>query len=629
MSITGADIKANIGTVCEPWVKARMQVHPHGAGERATEPLERLCVDMIGPITPSSGGGAVHALSLTDACTDMSFVTPLKSKAEAGAALRDWIVYHENQNNKTVKIIRTHGAKEILNNDIMKQFMQAKGIKPELSAPYSPKQNEKAESHNRVVMERTRAMLLGSGLPLSNWAEAMVVATFVMNLSPTGDGTATPSERFYGKRPDVSMLRVWGSKAYAKRPPKQAGKLASRVIAGHMVGYSSVGHAWRIRSAALGAILTRRDVDFDENAPTSPVIPDALPVFLYLPEGWSDTDSSTSGDGGAGVPSPPQGIPVVDNLSDAVALLPATVPPAAADLDPLGQHSTVPQAPTAPRTPAHTHDYNLRARKGTGELFALSASAYSILAVGNRDPVPAYAPVTLEAAVAHRDWCADPPQSRAEALWRHDAYLWHAAMDDEYQALVDYDTWTIVQLPRGARRMRGKWVFAYKQDADGKVTRYKALSVGCRYSQLVGVDYNEIWAPCPARATVRAVLAYAAAHDLELDTIDIKTAYLNAPMDVDVYVDLPVGYSGAGPNTVAKLRSALYGTKQAGRLWGEHLCATLTAAGANRSTTDPTLYTWNHPHHGRIIIIAHVDDLATLCKTRAAVEAAKSAILQR
>jgi len=591
MSITGADIEANIGTVCEPCVKARMQVHSHGAGERATEPLERLCVDMTGPITSSSDGGAVHALSLTDACTDMSFVTPLKSKAEAGAVLRDRIVYLENQTNKTVKIIRTDGAKEILNNDIMKQFMQAKGIKPELSAPYSPKQNGKAERHNRVVMERTRAMLLGSGLPLSNWAEAMFAATFVMNRSPTGDGTATPYERFYGKRPDVSMLRVWGSKAYAKRPSKQAGKLASRVIAGHMVSYSSGGHAWRIRSAASGAIMTRRDVEFDETAPTSPFIPDALPVCLYLPKDWSDTDSSTSSDGGAGVPSPLQGIPVINNLSDAVALLPATVPPAAADLDPLAQHSTVPQALTAPQIPARTHDFNLRARKGTGEPSALSASAHSTLAGGDRAPIPAYAPVTLEAAVAHHDWCADPPQSRAEALSRHDAYLWQAAMDDEYKALVDTDTWTIVQLPRGARWTRGKWVFAYKQDADGKVTRYKARFVGCGYSQRAGVDYNEIWAPCPARATVRAVLAYAASHDFELDTIDIKTAYLNAPMDVDVYVDLPVGYSGVGPNTVAELGSALYGTKQAGRLWAENLCATLTAAGANRSTTDPTLYT--------------------------------------
>ena len=68
-----------------------------------------------------------------------------------------------------------------------------------------------------MLMERTRAMLLGSRLPLANWGEALVAASFIMNQSPTADGSATPHERFYAKRPDVSMLRVWGCKAYEKR----------------------------------------------------------------------------------------------------------------------------------------------------------------------------------------------------------------------------------------------------------------------------------------------------------------------------------------------------------------------------------------------------------------------------
>jgi len=143
------------------------------------------------------------------------------------------------------------------------------------------------------------------------------------------------------------------------------------------------------------------------------------------------------------------------------------------------------------------------------------------------------------------------------------------------------------------------------------------------------VDCTEIWAPCPAPATVRAVLTYAAAHDFELYTIDIKTAYLNAPMDVDVYPYLRHGHSGGGLNTVVKLRSALYGTKQAGRLSGEHLCGTLTPAGAKRSTTNPTLYSWYHPVHGLLSTLAHVDDLAIIGETRAAVDAAKSLIFQR
>jgi len=139
MTISAEDIKPNAGAVCEPCIEARMQKHPPGAGERATVTLEQLCVDLIGPLTPVSSGGASHALSVTDACTDMSFVSPLKTKAEAGAALRDWILYLENQTNKQVKIIRTDGAKEILNNDVMRQCMACKGIKAEFSAPYSPK----------------------------------------------------------------------------------------------------------------------------------------------------------------------------------------------------------------------------------------------------------------------------------------------------------------------------------------------------------------------------------------------------------------------------------------------------------------------------------------------------------
>ena len=53
-------------------------------------------------------------------------------------------------------------------------------------------------------------MLLGVDVPLNNWAEAMVAATFLINRSPTPDGKETPYERFYGSQPDVSMLRVWG-----------------------------------------------------------------------------------------------------------------------------------------------------------------------------------------------------------------------------------------------------------------------------------------------------------------------------------------------------------------------------------------------------------------------------------
>ena len=49
--------------------------------------------------------------------------------------------------------------------------------------------------------------------------------------------------------------------------------------------------------------------------------------------------------------------------------------------------------------------------------------------------------------------------------------------------------------------------------------------------------------------------------------MDIKTAYLNAPIDCELYMEQPEGYESKGPNgekLVCKLRKSLYGLKQSG-----------------------------------------------------------------
>jgi hypothetical protein len=61
------------------------------------------------------------------------------------------------------------------------------------------------------------------------------------------------------------------------------------------------------------------------------------------------------------------------------------------------------------------------------------------------------------------------------------------------------------------------------------------------------------------------VFMLAAVHNLELDQIDIRAAYLNTEIDVPIYMKKPKGYEKG--NLVCKLNKALYGTKQAGRAW--------------------------------------------------------------
>jgi hypothetical protein len=51
---------------------------------------------------------------------------------------------------------------------------------------------------------------------------------------------------------------------------------------------------------------------------------------------------------------------------------------------------------------------------------------------------------------------------------------WRAAMQEEFQALIDNDTWTLIPRPPGVNVVSGKWVFKHKFHSDGTLSRYKA-----------------------------------------------------------------------------------------------------------------------------------------------------------
>jgi hypothetical protein len=93
-----------------------------------------------------------------------------------------------------------------------------------------------------------------------------------------------------------------------------------------------------------------------------------------------------------------------------------------------------------------------------------------------------------------------------------DPHCW-AAMEEEYVALMSNDTWDLVLCPRGANVVTDKWIFKHKFKADGTLERYKACWVLRRFTQHLGVDYDETFSLFVNHATVRTIISLALSRD--------------------------------------------------------------------------------------------------------------------
>ncbi|KAK1606170.1 hypothetical protein QYE76_029843 [Lolium multiflorum] len=83
---------------------------------------------------------------------------------------------------------------------------------------------------------------------------------------------------------------------------------------------------------------------------------------------------------------------------------------------------------------------------------------------------------------------------------------WFAAMHDEFNALQQNQTWTLVPRPPHANIITGKWVFKHKFHPDGTLDRQKARWVVRGFRQRAGVEFTDTFPPVVKPGTIRTVL---------------------------------------------------------------------------------------------------------------------------
>jgi hypothetical protein len=99
-------------------------------------------------------------------------------------------------------------------------------------------------------------------------------------------------------------------------------------------------------------------------------------------------------------------------------------------------------------------------------------------------------------------------------------------MQEEYNSLLENQTWDLIPLPSGRKLVKYRWVYRTKSAPDGQISRYKSRVVAKGFQQVHGIDYDETFAPVAKMDSIRLALAIAAAKGWEVHQTDVKNAFL-------------------------------------------------------------------------------------------------------
>ena len=116
-----------------------------------------------------------------------------------------------------------------------KEYLKSKGISQEFTNPHTLQENGISERKNQTLNDKVRTSLWlcdfhhtaqhilmhrQAPLPLSLWEDAICHALWIENRTPTQNlpKNMTPYKAYFGIKPDVSMLRIFGCQAWAHVP---------------------------------------------------------------------------------------------------------------------------------------------------------------------------------------------------------------------------------------------------------------------------------------------------------------------------------------------------------------------------------------------------------------------------
>jgi len=661
--------------VCPGCAQGKMPASAHPPSDtRATAPFERIHSDLKSfPVV--SYHKYKYFVSFIDDFTSYAWIVLLRDKASAITALKQFMAMASNQYNARIKEWMSDAGGEYKSDAFIRTLKDA-GIKILQSAPHTPQQNGRAERFMRTVMDKAQAMRLEACIPQSWWEFAVLHATHCYNRMPIKRlKWETPYAALNGQIPDISHLRVFGCGAYVHIPKETrvnslAPKSELMVYLGHTEGIK----AYTFIRTTKNTVYTSTTALFDETlfpkCDTSRVRGTTRirsPPVDQPP--FDATEDTTPGDFDDPLPSTKERS--VPKLDEAPAVPPAVPDEPAHEAAPSPPPEPVPvplrrsgrqrKVPTRPgnvygdgRHPTEIEKDVQRERTWTRMTDPTPGPSETPMP-GEFDPsVPSEAPqkdneeedevdeilrLTREGGVKILDYLLtkavphDPesPDTANIREWNFRDILkmpsesqkeWKQACREELESLRRRKVFELVDPPKNRKIIKNRWVFDLKTDL-----RKKARLVAKGFSQVEGLDFNEIFSPVVRFETVRMMIALAALKNWHITGLDVKSAFLYGELEEELYMEQPEGFKIKGQeHKVMRLKRAIYGLKQAALAWWKALDESMAVLGCTRLLSDSGLFVNKDKS---IVAIVYVDDVLFMGADKKSLSELKQRFMKR
>ena len=562
---------------------------------------ERISSDLCGPF-PKSVDGFTYALCFVDAYTDYSSIYLLKSKSsdEVQESFNKFLTDHKEWLTHGKKLTwHTDNGGEFMSHDL-DEFCREFAVARSFSVPYAPPQNAQAERMWGILLRPVRTMLVAARIDDAFWSYAIRHANQCRNVMPSFSqpGTRTPWEALTGSKPDVSRFRIWGCLTWYLAPDHELdSKVSPRAWPAVHLGFDPHRNGYIVYIPHKNRITTGYHITFQEHrflqvTPTHvtdlPRIPRPLRKLQMLYKEPRDSR-----------------VPPVPALPPAMPFMPMQPP------RDRGSESDASDRADDELTEAND---NRPTRVGTYGPPPPRAT---------RNPNPGYANVIID-DVTHSSFALRVddaisdipiPKTYDEAVASKLRERWIASMEKEISALIKHDTWEMVSIddvPQDRKIVKSRFVYTIKYNRDGTIERFKSRFVACGYSQVKHFDYTDTFSATLRSTSFRLLCALAAGKKLTLDHFDVTNAFTQSDIDAVIYVEAPPGNftpkDSQGRPKVLKLQKALYGTKQASKLWQDTLVKHLKSMGFHQLQYDPCIFMKKVQSHS-LIVGVYVDDV--------------------